>query len=1148
MQSSTQNKNISWLDRPLFDSLKINWEILIFVLIVILAIISRYADLGARVMSHDESLHVYYSWKLYKGEGFQHTPMMHGPLQFHLTALSYFLFGDTDFTARIIHALASVLAVVFLWNYRRYLGKAGALVAALLYVISPYMLYYGRYARNESLVSLFGLMTVWGILRYLETGKPRYIYWVSAATALHFCTKETSFIYTAQALLFLGFYFLNQVGQKPWPKPEFRKIFFICLMVALILLGAAAGIGLFGNRLGVLTSAETAAPPIPGPATPAVTPGAASPLVLMPAGLGFLVLLVALYFLFQGYTLGNLRNERSFDLIIVIGTLVFPHLSAFPVDMMGWNATDYSSAGLTQTSIFLVPMILISIGIGMWWNPSIWLRAAGLFYGIFVLLFTTLFTNGNGFFSGLVGSLGYWLEQQGVKRGNQPWYFYLLIQLPIYEFLALLGSFLALILSMLGKLPKTNPPEEQSLEKQEQAASALQPVVDSRSTANTPHPPFRGGLRGGPAMALIGFWTATSILAYTIAGEKMPWLTVHINLPMILLSGWALGYLIETTDWSPFKSSSPARGWLTMVVLPVFVISLSSVLGSLFGPNPPFQGKELDQLQATSIFLTAALTTVISGWGLFRLLRYWPINQFVRIATLVIFTLLGVLTARTAYTAAFINRDAANEYLVYAHSARGVKEVMAQVEDLSRRISDGLAMPVAYDDDTSWPMTWYLRNYTNQRYYGNTPGKDLRELPVIIVGDSNYGKIEPIVGQAYYRFDYIRMIWPNQDYFDFSTKQILEAIRNPRMRAALFDIWLNRDFTAYGQVTGKDMSITNWNPSDRMRLYIRKDIANQIWQYGTAPAPAEVVADPYEGGQVNLVAERIIGINGNQPGQFQSPRDVAIAPDGTLYVADSGNHRIQHIALDDQGGFKVLKTWGSFGEGANVPGGIFNEPWGIAVGPDGSVYVADTWNHRIQKFTKDGDFLIAWGYFGQAEKPEAFWGPRDVTVDALGRVFVTDTGNKRVVVFNPDGQYITEFGSYGMAAGQFDENVGIAVDAKERVFVADTWNQRLQVFAEQGQNNFISINSWDIAGWYGQSLDNKPYVTVDEEGHVLVSDPEGYRVIEFTAEGQFMRFWGDYSTGPDGFGIVNGLDADMHGGVWVCDAGNHRLLHFILPK
>jgi sugar lactone lactonase YvrE len=111
---------------------------------------------------------------------------------------------------------------------------------------------------------------------------------------------------------------------------------------------------------------------------------------------------------------------------------------------------------------------------------------------------------------------------------------------------------------------------------------------------------------------------------------------------------------------------------------------------------------------------------------------------------------------------------------------------------------------------------------------------------------------------------------------------------------------------------------------------------------------------------------------------------VARAPDGTLYVADTGNHRIQHLAANGT----VLDTWGSFAslDQGEAPGGTFNEPWGIAVAPDGTVYVADTWNHRIQHFAADGRFLGMWGTFGQAETQTAFWGHRDVAVDATGRV------------------------------------------------------------------------------------------------------------------------------------------------------------------
>jgi hypothetical protein len=169
-------------------------------------------------------------------------------------------------------------------------------------------------------------------------------------------------------------------------------------------------------------------------------------------------------------------------------------------------------------------------------------------------------------------------------------------------------------------------------------------------------------------------------------------------------------------------------------------------------------------------------------------------------------------------------------------------------------------MVVAYDDDTSWPMTWYMRNFTNQRYYGNAPGKDLREVPAIIVGDNNYSKIEPVVGKAFYQFDYIRMVWPNQDYFDLNWDRIRFAISDPQMRAAIFDIWLNRDFKAYGFAVKQDFSINNWNPADRMRLYLRKDVVSKIgntaqWQLSRKSH----LKIPIKINHIKLTAAKVIG-------------------------------------------------------------------------------------------------------------------------------------------------------------------------------------------------------------------------------------------------------------------------------------------------
>ena len=189
-----------------------------------------------------------------------------------------------------------------------------------------------------------------------------------------------------------------------------------------------------------------------------------------------------------------------------------------------------------------------------------------------------------------------------------------------------------------------------------------------------------------------------------------------------------------------------------------------------------------------------------------------------------------------------------------------------------------------------------------------------------------------------------------------------------------------------------------------------------------------------------------------------------------------------------------------------------------------------------------------WSSFGPGNQAETFYGPRGITVDPSGHVYVVDTGNKRVVVFDGNGAYIAQFGSGGLDPGQFDEPVGIAIDDKGVIYLTDTWNQRVQSLTPSKDGlAFTPLAQWDVVGWTGQSLDNKPFIAVDNHGHVFVTDPEGYRVIEYSTDGGLIQTWGDYGNSPTTFGIASGIAIDNEGSVWVTDAANNRIMKFVLP-
>jgi len=136
------------------------------------------------------------------------------------------------------------------------------------------------------------------------------------------------------------------------------------------------------------------------------------------------------------------------------------------------------------------------------------------------------------------------------------------------------------------------------------------------------------------------------------------------------------------------------------------------------------------------------------------------------------------------------------------------------------------------------------------------------------------------------------------------------------------------------------------------------------------------------------------GVWGSGDGQFKQPRGIAIDSSGDVYVAEDANDRIQKF--DSDGTF--LTKWGSEGSGD----GQFKDPYGVAVDADGNVYVVDSTNDRVQKFTYNAgtstyDYATKWGAFGTGDGQ--FWYPAGIALHPNGDVYIADQGNNRIQVF-----------------------------------------------------------------------------------------------------------------------------------------------------
>ena len=481
--------------KGLIAALSSHWEITAYTLLITVALLMRLWDLGSRAFGYDESLHGYYSFRLSEGLGFQHSPLMHGPFQFHGLAAMFFLFGDSDYTARLLPALFGTVLVSLPYFLRQRLGRFGSLAVAVMLAFSPMMLFYGRYARNDIFMAVWTLALVTLLWRYLDEGRPRYLYLGALVLALAFATKETVFIVVA----ILGGYLVIVAATDwiPWllrrPRPNLEE--------DLASWGGASpsepGLATFGGAS--QTSQEYRY--WPGYGYAYGRPKAPHRLSQFSRAGAFLVLLATLA-VPQTSAMVSVIQDRLQGAGIILadrGSVIGAPSGDVLFSIQNVDVTK----GMIVAGVVVAFALGLSVVVGTTWSRSVWLRSAAIFYSVWLALYTTFFTNMVGVGSGMWQSLGYWLVQQEERRGGQPWYYYFVVA-PIYETLPFLFSIAAVVYYIL---------------------------------------------RGDRFTRFLAYWVVLTFVLYSWAGEKMPWLVVNLALPMIVLSGKLIGDIVVAVPW-----------------------------------------------------------------------------------------------------------------------------------------------------------------------------------------------------------------------------------------------------------------------------------------------------------------------------------------------------------------------------------------------------------------------------------------------------------------------------------------------------------------------------------------------------------------------------------------------------------------------
>lgn len=653
---------------------------------ILLGAVLRFWGLGDKPLHHDESLHAYFSLQLLHNMEnwiacfnqtpgytcYTYNPLLHGPFQFHFIALTYKISqilgapdnGVNTTTVRILAATLGTALVGLPYFLRDYLGRPGAWLACFLLAVSPSMVYFSRFAREDIYMAFFTLLMVVAVARYVRDRKMRWIVIAAAAFSFSYATKEATFLTIAVFGSFAIGLVVWELGLRLPLRSKFQETQFasvlpstaapLFLLAYILIAGIAAKI-LFAKlkELSIYTTN-----PQTQPLADQFVQGLKDKTVAIVPWIG---ILLGIY------------------VLTILGREMFGKQP--PPGRRGLAAKIDPKNQRMLDTILAMP-----------WTH--WFFALLVAWTIFLVLFTVVFTNirggiGDGIWSGIY----YWLQQQQVARGGQPWYYYLLL-IPLYEQIGVVFGLIGIVRCLVR--------------------------------------PTRFRL-------FLVYWFVGNLFLYSWAAEKMPWLMIHITMPMMLLAAVGL---------------EPAVVKVVNMVRNLWAGRVRTVAqAAINGSNG------VASIRGGISSLSPRSKNVFAGG--------------VAIFGVIMAVLLLLPTLHNMYEVSYVHAaDGPHEMMVYVQTTTDVNIVMAKVDALDQKAFGGKhQMPIGLTNDATWPFAWYLRDYPNVCYnYPDGCPSWSKNIPVIIAGGDNPYGVEAQYGGAngkpgaYVYHQYIMRSWWDEGY------------------------------------------------------------------------------------------------------------------------------------------------------------------------------------------------------------------------------------------------------------------------------------------------------------------------------------------------------------------------------------------------